>query len=365
MKIFLYCLKEYFKYVIGTLVLTIFLFVLFDFIHKSTKYFPEYKPSYNDILLYYLFQIPSQLVQALPIGSLLGGVVSMILLNRTNEITAMRAIGLGPLQLAKPLFFGGALVSFCSFVLNESIVPRYTKKVNYIQSVKIEQKSENSALGAGRWIRDGNIFVHWREYDFISQELIKVQIVVLGPSFTPTLVYESERAQFDSSRKEWRMSNVRADYIKATKTLAKSEVLESFVLKLPIEPGKLSGDSRKPSELSRVELNDAIIRGERSGSNVIPFKMDYEGKIAYPFAALVVSLIGLKFAYKSERSADTAKGVLLAFFIGISYWVVLSAARALGLRGDLNPTVAAWLPNVIVTLIVGLDGWLANAKRLQ
>lgn len=343
--------------------LTIFLFILFDFIHKTTKYFAEYNPSYNDIILYYVFQIPNQLVQALPIGSLLGGVISMILLNRTNEITAMRAIGLGPLQLAKPLLAGGAIVSFCSIILNESFVPRYAKKVNYIQNVKIEKKNENLSIGTGKWVRDENKFIHWKEYDFVNQELLKVQVIVMDRAFTPSLVYESEKARFELSSKEWVMSEVRVDYIKSVKTLEKSEVLGSFSIRLPFEPTKIASDARKPSELSIVELDEVIKRGEKSGANVIPYKMDYQGKMAYPFAALVVSLIGLKFAYKSERSADTAKGVLLAFFVGISYWVVLSAGRALGLRGDISPFWAAWLPNIVILALIGFDGWIANARQ--
>ena len=88
--------------------------------------------------------------------------------------------------------------------------------------------------------------------------------------------------------------------------------------------------------------------------------MDLQGKIAYPFAAFVVSLIGLKFGYKSERATETAKGVLLAFFVGISYWFIMSAGRALGLRGNLLPVVAAWMANVVILVLIGTDWWMSR-----
>lgn len=365
MKIFWYCLKEYLKYVVGTVLLTVFLFVLFDFIHKSTKYFVEYNPSYSDIGLFYLFQMPNQVVQAIPIGALLGGVISMILLNRTNEITAMRAIGLGPVQLARPLLVGGAMLSCLSLLLNEYFVPQYARKVSYIQSVKIEKRSENVAAGLGRWVRDGSRFIHWKEYDFVNEDLVKVQMVVMDGSFSPAQIYEAERAHFDGDLNQWAMTDVRVDYIRGGRSLERSEVMSRFVMKLPLEPHKMVGDFRKPSELSFLELDEVISRGKKSGANIVPYVMDYEGKRAYPFAALVVSLLGLKFAYKSERSTDTAKGVLLAFFIGISYWVILSAGRALGLRGDLSPFFAAWLPNCLVLCVIVIDGWFTLSKRHQ
>ncbi len=363
MKIFQYCLKEYFKYVVGTVVLTIFLFILFDFIHKTTKYFAEYNPSPGDIFLFYVFQIPNQVVQALPIGSLLGGVISMVLLNRTNEITAMRAVGLGPIQLAKPLIAGGLLVSLISMSLNEFLVPRYAKKVNYIQSIKIEKKGQGEQMGSGKWVRDGNRFIHWKEFDGVNSEILKVQVLIMDLQFNPRMVLESDRAYFDEGLKSWQMSEALVNRIQNDRSLGKSEFLKVYALDLPVEPLKLNEDTRKSNELSLGELKETIFRGERSGANVVPFKMDYQGKFAYPFAALVVSLIGLKFGYKSERTADTAKGVLMAFFVGISYWVILSAGRAMGLRGDLHPFIAAWLPNISVATLIGVDGWLAQRSQ--
>ena len=93
MTLFLYVLKDFFKYILGTLVLVLFLFIMFDFIHKTTKYLPKYNPETKHLILFYLYQVPNLFVQALPIASLLSSVICMVLLSRTNEITAMRAAG--------------------------------------------------------------------------------------------------------------------------------------------------------------------------------------------------------------------------------------------------------------------------------
>jgi lipopolysaccharide export LptBFGC system permease protein LptF len=129
---------------------------------------------------------------------------------------------------------------------------------------------------------------------------------------------------------------------------------------LPIEPKKLKKDRRKPNELSIRELSDLIERGEQSGADTVPYKVELQSKFAYPFAAFVVSLIGLKFGYKSERSTETVKGVLVAFFIGISYWFVLSAGRALGLQGSVSPFWAAWMANFVILGIIATDAWVGR-----
>ena len=61
-----------------------------------------------------------------------------------------------------------------------------------------------------------------------------------------------------------------------------------------------------------------------------------------------MSLIGLKFAYTSERSTETAKGILLAVAIGISYWFILNATSALGKRGSISPFFAGWAANFVI-----------------
>ena len=109
MTLFFYVLKDYFKYVLGTLSLTVFLFMMFDFIHKTTGYIPKYQPSFFLIAKLYFFQIPSLLVQSIPIASLLASVITMVLLSRTNEVTAMRAVGMGPLRVGMPVALGGGL----------------------------------------------------------------------------------------------------------------------------------------------------------------------------------------------------------------------------------------------------------------
>lgn len=357
MTLFFYILKEYLKYVIGTVVLTVFLFVLFDFIHKTTKY--AAMPSTDLIVKYYAFQIPGQVMQALPIAALLGSVISMIMLSRTNEVTAMRAAGMGPARIGLPLAAGGLLLSILSMVLGEMFVPRFSQRVHHIQQVEIEGNKDDQSVGGTRWFRDGQTFVNFADYDPITQTLSRVRLVDVRPNFRPDKAVESEIAVF-REKKTWTLTKARALHFKRIGTLDRIEELGDLTLELPIEPTKLKKDRRKSGELGLRELSDLVQRGEQSGADVLQYKVDFHGKLAYPFAAFVVSLIGLKFGYKSERATETAKGVLLAFFIGISYWFVLSAGKALGVRGAIHPFVSAWMPNVVVLTIIGFDAWIGR-----
>lgn len=360
MRLFAYILREYLKYVIGTIVLTVFLFVLFDFIHKTTKYFADYNPTTENIVRFYLFQIPGQVVQALPIASLLASVISMILLSRTNEITAMRAAGMGPMHIGFPLAVGGLVLSVAALVIGETVVPDFAQRVHYIQEVLIQGEKNDQLAEGAKWVRDGQNLINFQDYDPITQTLSKVRLVEVRPNFRPVRAIEAEVGLYLPETQTWKLRQIRVLYFKRNGVLDRAESLASLDIALPIEPQKLRRERRKPHELGIRELSDMVGRGEQLGADTLPYKVDFHGKLAYPFAALVVSLVGLKFGYKSERATETAKGVLLAFFIGISYWFVLSAGKALGLRGDVHPFLAAWMPNVVVLGFIGIDSWMSR-----
>jgi lipopolysaccharide export system permease protein len=357
MTVFFYILKDYLKYVFGTILLTVFLFVLFDFIHKTTRYFAEHNPPTKVIVKFYALQIPTQVMQALPIAGLLAGVITMVLLSRTNEITALRAAGMGPFRIGLPLGIGGLLLSVVYIFLGELVVPRFAQRMHHVQQVEMEGKTDQQLVEGARWIRDGQRLISFQDYDSISQTLTNLRIIDIRPNFRPQQATEAALARYHPETKAWAISGVKVLTFKRTGLIDTVERRADRVIQLPLEPKKLQKDLRKPNELAIRELRELIERGERSGIDSLPYKVEFHGKLAYPFAAFVVSLIGLKFGYRSERTTETAKGVLLAFIVGISYWFILSAGKALGLRGTIHPLMAAWLPNVVILGITFLDAW--------
>ena len=155
MTLFFYIIRDYLKYVFGTILLTVFLFILFDLIHKSSKDFAEYSPSALMILRFYLYQVPAQVVQALPIAALLSSVITMIFLSRTNEITAMRAAGMSAWQIGRGLAYGGLGLSLIALVVGELWLPRLAQRVHYIQEVEMRGIRDDQIASTVKWIRHG------------------------------------------------------------------------------------------------------------------------------------------------------------------------------------------------------------------
>lgn len=361
MILFLYVLRDFFKYVIGTIVLSLFLFVLFDFIHKSTKYLARYNPETKHLVQFYIYQIPNLIIQSFPIAALLASVIAMVLLSRTNEITAMRAAGMGPMRVGLPIAAGGLILSLLSVVIGEFVLPYTSKKMHYVQSVLMEKQSENHIAEGARWIRGGDLLYNFKDYDPMSKRMIGVKVLLVGNSFRPKRIVEGKEALYRNGQNDWALKDVRILYFWPSGTVSYSEKRDEYILSIPVKPEKLKKERRLPNELSVQELKGIVKQGEVSGVDVLAYKVDMQMKFAFHFSSFVVCLIGLKFGYKSERSVETARGVILAIAIGISYWFILNAGVALGKRGTLPPIVSAWLANIII-FVVAMTSILKTRK---
>ena len=350
MILFRYVIRDFFKYVASTLALCVFLFVLFDFIHKTTNYLSKYKPTTEQLAQYYLYQIPSLIVQSLPICALIGSVVCMVLLGRTNEVTAMRAAGMSPLRIGFPIIIGSFFLTAISFVTGEGILPHSAKKMHYIQQVLIEKESSDQDGDSSRWFRRDRQLFNYKEFVPLNNLLLGVSITEVGASFRPSQILEAESAFYQSESDNWILRNVKVTKFWPNGTIAAVEKKTGVVSALPIDPKKLTKERRMPNEQSLSELHDTISRGESIGADVTPYSVDMNLKLAFHFSSVVVSLIGLKFGYKSERSTETARGVLLGIAVGVGYWVILSAGRALAKGGAIHPILGAWSANIIITL---------------
>ena len=73
-------------------------------------------------------------------------------------------------------------------------------------------------------------------------------------------------------------------------------------------------------------------------------------RYAMPFAFFILTLIGVSLSSRKIRGGigmQIGLGLMLTF----SYILFMQFASQFSLKGDLNPALAMWLPNIIYTFI--------------
>lgn len=305
---------------------------------------------------YYFYLIPFQVVQTLPIASLLSSVTVMILLNRSNEVTAMRAAGMGPIKILSPLLTGGIILMSLGYLLNEVVVPRASQKMHYIKKVQIEGKAQLDSLNPTNWIRQSSKLFHYGDKG-PNTVLHDIEVVETSSSFFPNSVLVSKKAIFRGDQQKWFIESGHRLHFATNGVLTETHEVKRELISLPILPENLAGEGRLPDELSISELSNRVADGNNSGMDVVSYNIAWHTKLAFPLSILLVSLFGVSFGYRSERSPETVKGILLAITVGIGYWFLLSAGRALASTGDIATWVGPWLGSIYLAITVGVQFW--------
>lgn len=87
------------------------------------------------------------------------------------------------------------------------------------------------------------------------------------------------------------------------------------------------------------------------GGNALDLlKITLAQKLSFPFASFVAVLIALPLAVAFGHRGRTL-GIALSFVLMFAYYLMLSAAAALGRNEAINPYLAAWIPNIILGII--------------
>ena len=68
--------------------------------------------------------------------------------------------------------------------------------------------------------------------------------------------------------------------------------------------------------------------------------------LAFPFAAIIMTLLAVPFAVTTGRSG-AIYGIGVGLVLAIVYRTALSLFGALGSGGWVDPTLAAWAPNIL------------------
>lgn len=127
-------------FIMGVCVFTSIIFASDTFI-TLIKQISLFGIPFNVALMMIVLNLPQVIVMTIPMGVLLATVMTLNGLSLKSEITVMRACGIGLNRIAKPIFIFALVMSVCSFIINESIVPIMTKQSKDLALWALGQKN--------------------------------------------------------------------------------------------------------------------------------------------------------------------------------------------------------------------------------
>ncbi|HEX9879533.1 MAG TPA: LPS export ABC transporter permease LptG [Candidatus Binatia bacterium] len=298
---------------------------------------------------YFLYKMPLLISRVFGFATLFSTLLTISLLSRTHEITAMRASGLSLKRLAMPLLFLSVLIGVLSFLWNESLVPLFTRQSQYIYKVEIKKNHPKSLIGTrGIWIRGQGAFINVDYFDSKENVLQGVTIYRMGPEFTLQGLIESARASWDGNR--WRTGGSTAWRLLPNGQLSQQQ---ASVTTLPISetPEDFKILALKAEEFSFFDLKRQIEDLNRKGIDSTEYAVDLQVKLAFPIIPPLMVLLAIPFALKHGTRGGIAVAFGLTMLIGLVHLTLFAFCVSLGHNGAMPPWMAAWVPNFILALL--------------
>lgn len=326
------------------------LFLMIDFFDRIDNIIAA-GGSLSATCMYFLYKLPLTINLMLPISMLVATLFTFGILSKNSELTAMRASGLSVAYLCRPLFIIGIGLSLASLLMNETIVPIFTRRVSEIYNIDIQKKDQNGSYSQNDvWLREGNRFLSIDIFDSRTDTMHNVSIFDLQDDFDVSRRIDARESGWLGASHGWSLIDVNEYQFQKGKD-AVVRKMPAFPLPITDEPESFYDTKTDSSTMSYRSLRQYIKRLSDSGVPTARLVTDLNEKLAFPFISFIASFVALPFAVKPARSGGIAMSFIAGLLIGFSYYVVHSYTIALGRAEIFPPFAAAWAANMIMGFV--------------
>lgn len=339
-----YLIKEVIKVFAILMIVLMFLFYIVDFFEKIDN-FIEAGISIPRILAYFAYKLPFVAAQMIPICLLLAVIITFGLMNRHNELIALRSGGVSIIHLLKPVLALGGVFGVSLFMISEAVVPVTISKANRIWLEEVKNKSVNTSRERNIWIKEKRKIIYIEHYNPTKKMIFGIVTYEFDDRFNLVQRVDASRGVFKEGI--WIVDDVMEQKYNASTGIYDVRLLRQASLPINLQPEDLTRVVKGSEEMGFTELMGYIDQVEGEGYDATPYRVDLHAKAAFPFICLLMSLLGTGLAAKI-RSKESLP-ILIAAAIGIAflYWTGYGLFTSLGYGEVLPPLVSAWTANVI------------------
>lgn len=323
------------------------LYLVIDLIEKIPRFLRAGGVA-GDIFQYFIWKLPEMISRTATFSILMATLLTLGVLSRDSEIIALRSCGISLPRISLPMLTLGFIASILLMINAELILPHSYARTEVIEQVKIKKKGDRVAFKRNNiWFRSKSMILQARLFEPKTRTLSGVVIWNVDNAMNPVSRVDAVSAVFRDGR--WVLnSTTERNFQSAAGYMPKHEKTMTSDINLKVEDLQvLDSDADNMSIRSLKEYAENLRLG---GYQAYRYLTLMHTKIASPFAALIMVLLGIPFALRNNRSSGIAMGIGAGIGIGFAYFVVNAVLLSYGRSGVLPPVIAAWGANVLFML---------------
>ncbi|UMY18287.1 LPS export ABC transporter permease LptG [Methylobacterium organophilum] len=294
-----------------------------------------------------LYRTPAVAEGVLPFAILFGSMTALLQLSRKLELVVARAAGISAWQFLQPGVFVALGIGALAIGVYNPVSALLKQRSTEIEA-KIFAKSTKASSGKDLWISQ-------RSLD--GQAILRAETAIEG---TTTLAGVSAYTFDDAGHFLAQIEAARAILhdgwweLQDARLLVEDQPPEShdaYLIASNLDPGQIRQRFTPPESVPFWQLPETIARNERAGLDATRYRLQYDVLMARPLLFLAMVLVAATVSLRFFRFGGVGKLVLGGVAAGFLLYVVRQLMEGLGASGIVAPTVAAWFPAVVGSLL--------------
>jgi lipopolysaccharide export system permease protein len=294
-----------------------------------------------------LFRTPAVAEQVFPFAVLFGSMVALLQLSRKLELVIARSAGVSAWQFLQPGLAVAALLGTLSVTLYNPISAQL-KQIATEKETSLFSRAAKAPGAKELWIRQKSID---------GQAIIRADAAIeRTTAISRVTIFTFDENGTFNERIEAREASLRDGYweIKEARVLSASEepqTYDTYILASNLDPSQVRRTFTPPESVPFWDLDETIARTERSGLDPTLYKLQYGILLARPLLFVAMVMVAASVSLRFFRFGGVGRMVLGGVAAGFMLYVATELMRDLGGSGLVSPTVAAWFPAVVGSLL--------------
>lgn len=325
--------------------------VIFDFNEKIDKLSQSQASVQKIIFDYYINFVPYFANLFSPLFVFIAVIFFTSKLADNSEIIAMKSTGMSFRRLLRPYMFSAALIALTTFLLGAYVIPQSNvAKVNF-ENRYIKKRTDVTSVDNVQMQVDTGVVAYITHFDNRTKSGYGFSLdKFVDKKLVSHLTAQSIQYDTLSDRRfSW---TLRQYNIRTTKgmreRLEHGARLDTIIV---MEPKDFFYVRGQQETMTLPELNEFIDRQKlRGAAGVSTFEVEYHKRFATPFAAFILTLIGVSLSCEKRKGG---MGASLGFGIALSFTYILfqTISATFVINAGWPAMISVWIPNIIFALI--------------
>ena len=331
--------------------------IMFDLVRKIVEFGLPFQIALKILLL----KLPGFLVLSFPMSMLLATLLAYGKLSSNSELLALKSLGVNNKRIILPAVILSLFMTCLTFTFNDSLVPvsnrvaENTLRESLGKAISSEEGkhimfsrygSQVDSLNRVSKSQENLTHIFYAKYfrNNFMEEVTLIDFSRLGMQ----QILKAQKGEYDQNKNLW---NFYDGKIMISRDNGEISSINFEKYQYPLDEGPMEL-AKVPSDANDMTVRQAI-RAEslyrQAGNNKESrrMKVRIQEKFTLPAACLVFGLIGSSFGVRSISRSSKSQGFGLSVLMIFAYYILSFFSSSLGVKGVLNPILAAWTPVVI------------------